>query len=198
MMTRGRIYFQQGYSLLLVDAPGHGQSQWVPVIMGTDYAKYTKQICDKHQITQPVVHGLSFGSIAAVLFANQVEVRAVVAEALISNFEEMYEGFFRSLHLPKPLYGWIPWLILQFGFEWDELAPVNLLPKSDYPLFLIHGAEDTMFYPEKHYEQNLVAMGDRDKLFTWIVPGSPHSRMARYDGYTDKLNEFIEYIDQLQ
>lgn len=196
MISRGQIYFDRGYSLLFVDAPGHGKSQWVRVITGYDTAQHAQKICEQHNITQPVVHGLSFGSICALLFAKQNKVEAVVAEALFTDFYEMYRGFFRILKIPWVIYGWIALLILRTNFEWEQYAPINILPTTNYPLFLIHGEQDNMFPVDNHYSPNLKAVGDREGVFSWIVPGAPHSRMARFDGYTQRLTEFIEYYEK--
>lgn len=197
MESRAKIYFDRGYSILLIDAPSHGQSQWVPVVYGMDYAKYAIEICQKEQITNPLAHGLSFGSISALFFVNQYEASGLVAEALFNDFDKMYEGFFNILHIPKFLYWWIPWLILQFTLDWDTYSPKNILKQVDVPIFLIHGENDSMFPVDDHFRPNLDILEDHhDQVYSWIVEGSPHSKMARDPKFAEKIKEFVEIVEK--
>ncbi len=193
MVTRGKVYWKRGYSLIFVDAWSHGQSKYKRRTTALWYAQHTMKICKEEGIETPVVHGLSFGAIAATVVAANTPCRALVAEALFRDIEGMYEGFFRMLHLPKPLFWWEVRLIMRAKFPWDKLLPANNLPKITCPIFLIHGAEDDMFPPEETYDLNRTLLKETD--WCWLVDGSLHSKMEHHPDYFDKLGSFLEYVD---
>jgi len=196
MTTQAKIYQSKGYSIVLVDAPGHGKSQWVPIVTGIDYSKYAYEICKKHGIEKPIVHGLSFGSISALIVSTRMEVKAVVPEAMFNNFKEMYDGFLGALGIPNALFGWIPWLTLKLGPDWSHYEPRSVLAHTDVPVFLIHGEKDEMFDYKIHFEANKEAAKNNTSLRSWLVPDSAHSKMSNHPEFEKKLIDFIQYVDK--
>lgn len=195
MISRGNVYWKIGFSLIFLDARSHGQSDWAKTSKAFDFYEDARKVVEIEKIGIPIVHGLSFGSIAASFYAYKYETRAAILEALPSTLEAMFQGFLRSLKLPKTLFGWIPWLIMKGNYAWDEFSPVNTLSKIKSPIFLIHGENDSMFPVDKHFVLNAQALKTNPKHKTWVVPQSPHSKMAQYPSYPNKITEFLETFD---
>ena len=68
MASRGQIYWKKGYSILLVDARSHGQTHFAKYSTALAYASDTINIVEKEGINDVIVHGLSFGSFAGLIF----------------------------------------------------------------------------------------------------------------------------------
>jgi hypothetical protein len=198
MVSRGQIYWDKGYSILLVDAMSHGQSYFAKYSTALAYAKDTIIIAKREEINDIIVHGLSFGSFASLIFTykSKLNVIGIVSEATASRLSSLFHDFLRATYMPRLLFGWIPKLILSYDFPWDECSPVNLLPKFNIPVFLIHGEHDKMFLVNDHFELNKVALKNNKKAFFWIVPASKHSKMALHPEYTGKIEEFIKFIKE--
>ncbi len=195
MVSRGKIYWNRGYSILLLDAWSHGQSKYKRTTTALWFAEHAMKICEIEGIEKPIVHGLSFGALASTIFASKRPVRAVIAEALLHDIRGMYEGFMRVLHIPKLLYWWIVVLILKMDFPWSEIEPKYTLSRLKIPIFLIHGAKDSMFPPERDFEMNKALLKETD--WYWLVPDSLHSKMEFHPDHSRKIIEFLEHVEEI-
>ena len=180
----------------MVDARSHGQTYFAKYSTALAYAQDTITIAKKEKIDDVIVHGLSFGSFTSLIFTykSNLNVIGIVSEATASRLSSLFHDFLRATHMPRFLFGWIPKLILSYDFPWEELSPVNLLPKFDIPIFLIHGEYDKMFLVNDHFELNKTALKNNTKAIFWIVPNSKHSKMALHPDYPRRINEFISSI----
>ncbi|MHA2504559.1 MAG: alpha/beta fold hydrolase, partial [Candidatus Kariarchaeaceae archaeon] len=192
MALQCQIYIDRGYNLLLVDAPGHGRSKWVPVVTGMRYAEVTSRICEKHNIKPVIAHGLSFGSITSLLFMEGRSLHALVLEALPNNFRDLYEGFFRVLPMPRFLLFWIPILFLSLK-DITPYEPNTTLERVNCPVFLLHGQKDKMLPLQNHHPLSLKKLEGK-QVTEWIVPDAPHSRLAEHPEYATRLNEFLNSL----
>ena len=59
------------------------------------------------------------------------------------------------------------------------------------PMFLVHGGNDKMFLPDKHFRKIIAEMDGKDNFEYWLVPDSKHTRMDQHKDYKDKVTEFI-------
>ena len=198
MVTRAQPHWDRGYSLLFVDARSHGESEYTRITTGYHYAKDVIEIMKKERIERPILHGLSFGAIAATIIAREYPVKALILEATSATIRAIYWDFYHYLRIPKIFFGWIPWLLLKIDWPWDELAPKNSLKKQNIPIFLIHGEKDELFDPEKHAEAIWEKIKDKPHVFKWIVPNSPHSRMAKHPEYYTRVERFLEYVEKIE
>lgn len=195
MVTRAKIYWENGYSLVFIDARSHGKSKYVRVSKAIDFAEDTIAILHDEKISMPVIHGLSFGSIAGLFVAYNYETKALVGEAMATRFDVMFKDFLSYLRFPRILFGWIPWLITHWpwNFPWEVMHPEEALKKIKVPIFLIHGKNDSMFRFKDHFQPNKASLKETD--FSWLVEGSKHSKMALDPLYTQKIRNFIKKIE---
>ncbi len=194
MVERGQIYWDRGYSLILLDAWSHGQSKYKRTTTALWFAEHAHDVVQKEGIPPPIVHGLSFGAIAATVYAANFPVRALVAEALMNNVKDMMFGFLRYMKIPTSLFGWEVILLLKSGFPWEKVNPSNNLPMVKAPIFLIHGENDKMFPVDIHFSRNTLLLKEDD--VSWVVKNSPHSKMCRYPGYREKVEEFLTRVEE--
>ncbi len=190
MVTRASVYWELGFSLIFLDARSHGESEYSWPSNGFTFGEDAIRVAEKEGIRNPIVHGLSAGAIAAVVFAKHRQVRALVLEALVSDYETMVYDTMRFFHLPRFLFGWVARLLLNQNLPFDFYEPKKVLPSLDSPIFLIHGENDRWFLPNHHYEINKRALKGKDAEF-WLVPGSKHSKMAQHPEYEQKLLSFL-------
>jgi pimeloyl-ACP methyl ester carboxylesterase len=156
------------------------------------YAQDTRKIIEIEGINNPIIHGLSFGAVAGSIYVSKYPVKAFVAEALPSNYHDMFYDFLAKLRFPKLLFGWVPWLIMRYDFQWDEMAPSKIIQKLKAPVFLIHGERDSLFSIEKHFIPNSKGLDSKNNgSKSWIVPDSLHSKMAQHSGYEENLVVFL-------
>ena len=193
MVDRSLIYWERGYSLVFVDAWSHGQSKYKRTSTALWFAQHSHKVVEKEGIPPPVVHGLSFGSIAATIYAANYPTKAVVAEALMNNVREMMIGFLEYMNIPIFLFGWEVTVLLHTNFPWHLVNPSNNLPLIKAPIFLIHGSEDRMFRKEVHFAKNVNLLKESDR--SWVVEGSPHSKMFQFPGYREKLEDFLDDVE---
>lgn len=191
MVQRAEIYWERGYSLIFVDARGHGQSQRLCRSNGFTYAEDVTRVLEYEGIKEPIIHGLSVGAIAGSIYSYQHPVRAFVGEALVNNYRDMVYDSIRELGLPLFTLKWVADLLLSLDLPFDEYSPDHTLPLIDAPIFLIHGERDTWFPPDTHLLRNVENLRGR-RVEYWLVPGSSHSKMAQHPDYRRRLTEFLD------
>ncbi|RMG20868.1 MAG: alpha/beta hydrolase [Methanobacteriota archaeon] len=194
MIQRAEIYWKLGFSLIFIDARCHGKSSCTWPSNGFTFGYDAIRVADAEGIEQPIVHGLSAGAIAAVYFAKNRPVEALVLEALVSNYRNMVFDTMSFFFLPRKLFAWMAEYLLTLDLPFDDYAPEKVLPQLSCPIFLIHGEKDRFFPPENHYFRNLEALKGKENVWNWLVPGSKHSKMAQHPDYPKKLKVFLSMV----
>lgn len=190
MVERAKIHWELGFSLIFIDARSHGQSQFCWTSQGFIYGHDVIRVAQEESLKQPILHGLSVGAIAATVFAKYWHPRALIMEALVNNYRDMVIDTLTLFHLPKILFIWEVNLLFKLPLQFEEYRPDRVLPQLDCPIFLMHGEKDKWFKPENHFYPNLAALKGKN-VMSWLVPNSPHSKMALHPNYHEKLREFI-------
>ncbi len=194
MVGRGSVYWKMGFSLVFIDARCHGQSSFSWPSNGFTFGIDAIRVAETENLERPIIHGLSAGAIAAVYFAKNRPIRALVLEALVCNYREMVYDTMRFFYLPRKLFSWMAEFLLSLNFPFDEYTPEHVLPTLDCPIFLIHGEEDRFFPAEKHFKRNLESLNGRPNVASWLVPNSKHSKMAQHPDYPKRLQKFLREL----
>jgi pimeloyl-ACP methyl ester carboxylesterase len=192
LVLQSEIYLEEGYNLLLVDAPGHGRSKWVANITAINWANATTKICEYHDIKPSIVHGLSFGSITTLLFIQNHKVDGIVLEALPRDYELLYDGFFHVTRMPRKLLFWVPQLILKLR-DMTPYDPKKTLADVNCPMFLLHGSSDKLLPIDLHFTPNLGDLYSKT-VTSWSVPKASHSRLAEHPEYEERLKSFLKTL----
>jgi fermentation-respiration switch protein FrsA (DUF1100 family) len=91
-------------------------------------------------------------------------------------------GFLRPL-----IMNYIQWVI---GFRFDDIAPMNRIPKVNCPVLLAHGTADTTVPIEDMHLIEASATAERP-VEVVAVKGAKHDSVEHFKQHADKLIEFI-------
>lgn len=183
MLEHARILHNAGYSTLLFDFRGRGDSDGDAVTLGyyeqrdalaaIEYLK-TRSDVDSSNLG---VLGVSMGASVAIMAAAQApEVQAVVADSPFESAERaVEEGFTRVVGLPAFPFAPVTLEIIQWRLG---ISPRNVVPRenvadiSPRPLLIIHGTADTEVSPWNS-EVLFDAAGEPKEL--WLIPDGCHT-----------------------
>ena len=185
MTGYAQLLLARGFTVLLPDARGHGESEGTLVSYGlierNDIHQWVEMLTAWTGSRCVYGMGESMGA-AELLQALEVGRKfcAVVAESPFANFREIaYDRMGQPFHLGP----WIgrtvfrPLVAIAFlrarwkyGLDMQLVSPVDAIAKTDVPILLIHGRVDSNI-PVRHSE--LIARED-PKTVLWEVPGADH------------------------
>lgn len=142
-----------GYSVLLVDALCHGQSDGAAftslprfaddIASGLDWLQQQPSVDSAHL----AIMGHSVGAGAALLCATRRrDVRAVISMSAFAHPQDIMRSFLREARIPYPVVGWYVMRHVQrvIGARFDDIAPVNSIRQLHCPVLLVHGTEDSV------------------------------------------------------
>jgi pimeloyl-ACP methyl ester carboxylesterase len=188
-----------GYSLLLVDARCHGQSDDDSF---TSLPRFAEDI--EHAMCwlgeQPEAKngplglvGHSVGAGAALLVAaRNPRVAAVVSLAAFAHPAGIMRRWMRAKHIPFwPLGAYILFYVQRvIGRRFDDIAPVNTISQVNCPVLLVHGREDDTVPVEE--AEAIFARRKHPRVELLVIPGS-------HDDYGDiglQLGSLTHFLDR--
>ena len=191
-----------GFSSLILDMRGHGESQGRTGSLGYLETEDIKVVLDWLEKTpeaagKPVgIFGCSMGGTVAILAAAADDrISAVAAEAPFADPERMATEWVQK-HAPIPRWPvvWtaLRWMEWRLGCKYEEVRAVDFIPDiAPRPLFLIYGEVDPLVGPENS-RRLFDAAGLPKEL--WVVPGAGHVDCWDVAGteYERKLLGFFE------
>ncbi|HEV2469452.1 MAG TPA: alpha/beta fold hydrolase [Candidatus Sulfotelmatobacter sp.] len=179
------LLLSHGFTILMPDARGHGESGGVIVTYGllerNDIHQWVSDLSAR--IHPRCVYGLAESMGAAELLQSLAVATpfcAVVAESSFATFREIaYDRMGQPFHLGP----WIGRTIFRpivesaflrarckYGLDMTRLSPEDAVAHSRVPVLLIHGAIDSNI-PVRH--SRLIRQHDPQAVF-WEVPGADH------------------------
>ncbi|SEO54862.1 Prolyl oligopeptidase family protein [Nitrosovibrio sp. Nv6] len=199
MLSRGKFLNEQGYTVLLIDLRGHGETPGDRITFGLRESEDVEASVAYLRNTFPAERigaiGVSLGAAAIVLANNPLRLDAVVLESVHATIEEAVKNRLR-LHLGEfgPILS--PLLLAQLSFRLnispEELNPLSKIDNLNAPLFLISGTDDQH---TKVAETERLFDAARQPKEIWIVPGGGHFNMHAYAGkeYENRISDFFEW-----
>jgi uncharacterized protein len=199
-------FLSEGYSVLVPDSRGHGESGGDYVTYGllekfdvVDWTNWMKgQSCRR-------IYGLGESLGAAILIqAAPVDpnLAAIVAECPYADLKEIGEYRIRQLsRMPSLIATPLAILVVNVGMIYAKLAdgldfrqvsPVKSIGQTSTPILLIHGLDDVRTPPS--HSRELAAANPKDPL--WLVPNTGHtlaSVIAPEEFRRRVLNWFAEH-----
>lgn len=192
-----RILADHGYSVLLFDLRGHGQSQRRPVTLGAreqgDVAGAIEFVRDRGALQVAVV-GYSIGAVATLLtVAEGTQVSAVVADSAFADLSTLLMRVMREkLWMPEPLARYGLWLVaLVSGSDPRSVAPVQVAERlRGLPVLFIHGGDDRVIPVDEGRRLAAAVAGSE----LWIVEEARHTHSydRRPDAYSERLLRFLD------
>ena len=202
VIGQSEFLLRAGYSVIMMDARGHGASEGSIATYGWLERNDTKAVIDAlnadflqrcapiqwHGIGGPVCPpnhifalGESMGAgIALQSGAADPRIEAVVAEASFANLREAtydYAGFRKYPWLGKTLLAPFSWTLLYrgeklAGFPLAEISPMKAAASRAFPVLLICDEKDEAL-PCRHTQ--MIYNAARGPKQLWVVPGAYHT-----------------------
>ena len=182
------MFLDRGYTVLLPDSRGHGESGGELVTYGLRERDDVHRWVDWLIADQHPRHlfglGESLGA-ATLIQSLAVEHRfnAIVAEAPFANFERVaidrvaqrlpLSAGLAHMAATPPVWSGFIYARLRYGLDFRPVSPEEVIGTVSTPVMLIHGLADTNIYPE--HSRILAARNPRSTTL-WLVPGATHTQ----------------------
>lgn len=204
MLSRGSALRRAGYTVLLVDLQGHGESAGHWITFGARESLDAQAALAHLRVAVPGERvgalGVSLGGASLILGTAELPANAadaVVLEAVYPTIEEAVADRLRMRlgALGPPL---APLLTSQLrprlGITPDELRPINRIAKLQVPLLMIAGAADR--HTTLSESRRLFAAAPQPKEL-WVLEGASHQDLhafARIEYERRLLGFFGRYL----
>lgn len=190
-----------GYSVLMFDLRGHGESGGERISMG--YYERWDVLGAIDYLTHRGINeesigllGFSLGAATAILVAAQEpEIPAVVADSCFADITEIMRQELPKRNLPGFLVHPITFAFkLIYGIDLGAVKPLDAVSSiAPRPLLLIHGEADTLV-PVTHAER-LFQASQNPRAELWVVSGAEH--VKAYHTYPEEyIARVCAFFDQ--
>jgi uncharacterized protein len=210
MLPHAEFLLRHGYSVVMMDARGHGDSGGNLVTYGWkeryDTVAITNALYATERVKRLFALGVSMGA-AVALESAAVEPRisGVVAEDPFASLREAgydYTGLDFSPWLGKTLFR--PAVIVAMdiieregGFNPDEVSPETAVRERRFPILLICATRDHRI-PCRHAQR--IARAARGQTELWVVRGAGHAAALGYapPEYDRRVTSFFDSVTDQQ
>lgn len=188
-----------GYSVLMFDLRGHGESEGKRLSAGYHERKDVAgavEFVKGRGYEQIGVLGFSMGGAASLIAAAENDdIDCLVIDSSFADMTEIIEREFKErsgmpgFFLPPMLF----MVKLMYGVDFNAVKPIESAPEiAPRPIFFIHGEEDTFVPPEHAARLYEAAQGPDDIL--WMAPGAEHVRsyISNPEEYIARLTSFLD------
>jgi uncharacterized protein len=196
----GRDLEQRGFSILMFDLRGRGESEGQGRLLAYDERDIGGAVDYAMSRGYPAgsvgLLGFSAGAKSSLIFASKNEVGAVVAD---SSFVHVTDDLVRKASsetgIPQPLVRlFVPGtlLIAKVMYGYDAVNLGDIVADIISPLLLIYGEKDDLVTMAGVRELFEASVNPSDEL--WIVPGAGHSLAYRTNpvDYIDRVAAFFD------
>jgi pimeloyl-ACP methyl ester carboxylesterase len=195
MVERARLLFDAGYSVVMFDLSGHGESGGTVQGFGYTEAQDAARIIAFTRLRFPGQRlgavGSSLGAAALVFAASQTLADIYVLEQLYATLRET-----TAWRMPLPVLRdfqadvLLAQMPLRLGFGADDVRPVDRIEEIDRPVLLLAGGADPFI--DREQTTALRAAAPPGSELIWF-DGAGHVDLLRYDGprYRDAVLSFL-------
>jgi pimeloyl-ACP methyl ester carboxylesterase len=197
MVKRARFLHAEGYSVLLIDLPAHGESSGERITFGYQEASGVRTAMQFLRQALPgertAVIGVSMGAASVVFSGETPAPDAVVLESMYPTIEEavvdrlkMRLGSFGGIFAPPFLWQLSLWV----GVSPDRLNPIEHLASLHAPVLIAAGTEDR--YTTVAETKRLFSTAAAPKEL-WLVEGAAHVDLHAFSptAYEEKISAFL-------
>lgn len=197
MLGRARFLARDGYTVLLIDLPGHGESSGDRITFGAREKDGVLAALAWLRAQAPGERigaiGVSLGAAALVLAHPAPALDAVVLESMYPTIDEAVANRLRSRLGAFGAWS-TPLLVRQLPWRL-QVAPASLRPVSDIaamtsPVFIVSGTDDVQT-PAVETRRIFAAVQGDKRL--WLVKGARHVNLHDYAGpeYERRVGAFL-------
>ncbi|TFJ92407.1 alpha/beta hydrolase [Lentibacillus salicampi] len=198
-----KLYYDEGFDILLPDARGHGKSEGDYIGYGWhdrfDYLNWIDLLIDDYDAEEIILHGNSMGAATVLMTSGEVlpeEVKGIIADSGYSTVKD------ELAHQLEHLYGLPAFPLLDVtsvitkiraGYMLGEASAVEQVQNNTLPLFIIHGEDDDLVPTDMAHEIYDAAGGEKE---LWIVPDAGHTKA--FDNVTGEYQERVgAFVDEV-
>ena len=202
MANYAHMFYDMGFSVLLPDDRGHGQSDGTYISFGwldrLDYLQWLQLIIKNlGQDCELLLFGTSMGGATVSLVSGEPtlpkQVKAIVEDCGYTSLDDELTYLMKKLfHLPKkplvPLASFINYR--RVGFTISRVDVQAALRRNTRPLLVIHGQKD-VYVPTWMGQENFKASAGPKAL--WLVPDAIHAESYWVNpvAYATHIRDFI-------
>lgn len=197
MIERARLLNRQGYAVLLIDLPAHGESSGKRITFGLKEATGVKSALDYLRKKLPEerigVIGVSLGAASFVLSKATPSPSAVVLESMFPTISEAVTDRLTKQLGPvgevlAPLLLWQ--LPFRLGISAIDLRPIDEMPSLQAPVLIMSGTQDE--HTTLAESKRIFETAHEPKEF-WPVEGAGHVDLYMHSpkAYESKLLPFL-------
>ncbi len=202
MVARAQLLHEQGFSVLLIDLQGHGETPGEVITFGSSEAHDVEAAIGWLKARLPASRigaiGTSMGGAAILLARQPTGLDAIVLEAVYPRIGQAVENRLRMRVGPlAPVLS--PLLLVQVPLRLhvnlSDLAPITYVGRVGAPVLVVAGSRDQhTTLPES---EELYAAAAQPKQL-WVVDGASHQDLLAYDppGYQEHVVAFLNHYLQ--
>jgi pimeloyl-ACP methyl ester carboxylesterase len=194
MVARARIFGKLGFATVMHSARDHGGSSRLKLVNAFRFAEDVETVID--WVGEPVLlYGHSAGAAGAIIAASRhpEKIRLLFLEGCYARTKESLRRLYRNYNrLFGLIFGNTVVLMMDmlYGFRMDSINPIDLAPKIDCPVLVIHGEKDQNFpLQDARRLQGAFPAGNAE-LF--VATGADHSSASLDSAFPDALAAFID------
>ncbi len=198
MLGRAIALHEEGFSVVLIDLPAHGESDGDRITFGHRESQAVQSALHFIHKTFPKekvgVIGVSLGAASLILADLPREPDAVVLESMYPSIEEAVANRI-AMHVGAAEAVLTPLLLWQFPVRLqispEELRPVDKLPDWHCPVFIASGAKD--LHTTQEETKRIFGRANHPKEL-WIVSEAGHVDLYRFatSEYEKKIFVFLQ------
>ena len=192
MVSRAQLLMKNGFSVLLIDLQGHGETPGEAITLGYRESQDVVAARDWIKLAAPGrkigVVGCSLGGASVLLAPQPSGFDAVVLEAVYPRIARAAEnririhfGFFAPVLTPLLLMQLEPRLHITAA----DLEPIRSIHRLGAPVLIAAGSKDEHTTLEE--SQELFDTASQPKSL-WVVEGAQHQDLLAYDGQRYEKN----------
>lgn len=196
MLPRARMLRELGYSSVLIDLQGHGESTGERITLGylerhdvEAAVQYSRQC---HPGESVAVLGVSLGGAAATL-ASPLGIDALILESVYPNIDDAIRNrvearLGRMAAIPTALLR--IQIKMRLGIAPSQLRPIDKIASVGCPVFIISGVSD-VHTPESETREIFERANAPKDL--WLVEKAAHVDLMQHapEAYRERVSEFL-------
>ena len=196
LVERAKLFFDAGYSVLMIDLQAHGASPGKQITLGHLERHDVQAAVDYIRSHDPKLHigvvGISLGG-ASALLGSPLGIDALVLESVFPTIEEAIRNRIAArVGMLEPILS--PMLLCQIqprlGISLGELRPIESISKIGCPVLVMSGSED--LHTTEHETKTLYKNANDPKELA-IFEGATHEDLQQQNPhqYRTVVLEFL-------
>ena len=193
-------YLNLGYNVILYDLRGHGENEKTfctyTIREAKDLVTLINDTRERYSDFKTLgIHGESLGAATSIACLKyNPDIAFVVADCGFSEIKSVMENGLASVHLPRSFIKWARfWAKIIYGYNYDEMRPIDSLSNNEVPICFIHGAADNFIFP---FHSENMAKATRGYSELHLIDQATHAASVLTDKpqYHDILENFLSNV----